>query len=46
VEKGHGRIETRRITVSREVVPALDWPGVAQACRIERTREVMGAVSH
>ncbi|BAI76822.1 transposase (plasmid) [Azospirillum sp. B510] len=46
VEKGHGRIETRRIIVSREVVPALDWPGVAQVCRIERTREVKGAISH
>jgi predicted transposase YbfD/YdcC len=46
VEKGHGRIETRRITVSREVVPALDWPGVAQVCRIERTREVKGTISH
>src|SRR3954471_20817659 len=31
VEKGHGRLETRRIATSREVVPDLDWPGVAQA---------------
>jgi hypothetical protein len=47
VEKGHGRIEHRRIehrriTVSREGVPALDWPAVAQICRIERIREVKG----
>jgi len=46
VEKGHGRIETRRITVSREVVPALDWPGAAQVCRIERSRESKGKISH
>lgn len=46
IEKGHGRIETRRITVSREVVAALDWPGVAQVCRIERSRESKGRISH
>lgn len=46
VEKGHGRIETRRITVSREVVPTLAWPGVAQVCRIERIRESKGKISH
>lgn len=45
MEKGHGRIETRRITVSHKVVPALDWPGVAQVGRIERTREIKGAIS-
>jgi predicted transposase YbfD/YdcC len=38
--------ETRRITVSREVVPTLDWPGAAQVCRIERTRESKGKISH
>ena len=46
IEKGHGRIETRRITVSRELIPALDWPGAAQVCRIERTRESKGQISH
>jgi len=43
VEKGHGRIETRRIAVSREVVPYLAWPGLAQVARLERTREVAGS---
>src|SRR3954471_11802868 len=38
VEKGHGRLETRRIATSREVVPHLDWPGVARVGRIERER--------
>ena len=45
VEKGHGRIETRRIATTREVVPHLGWPGLAQVCRIERTREVVGKIS-
>jgi len=40
VEKGHGRIETRKIAVSREVVPYLAWPGLAQVARIERRREI------
>src|SRR3982751_1247157 len=45
VEKGHGRLETRRIATSREVVPHLDWPGVAQVGRIEREREIKGQTS-
>lgn len=45
VEKGHGRIETRRITTTREVVPHLAWPGLAQLGRVERTREIRGKVS-
>jgi Transposase len=45
VEKGHGRIEVRRITTTGEVVAALDWPGAAQVCRVERTREVKGRIS-
>ena len=46
VEKGHGRIETRQVAVSRECVAHLGWPGAAQVCRIERTREKAGAISH
>jgi hypothetical protein len=41
VDKGHRRIETRRIAV-RSVLPArLDqqWPRLMAICRIERTRE-------
>lgn len=45
VEKGHGRIETRRLSVSRECVAHLGWPGAAQICRIERTRETKGRIS-
>jgi hypothetical protein len=45
VEKGHGRIEVRRIATTREIAPYLDWPGLAQVCRIERTRGVAGGIS-
>jgi hypothetical protein len=40
VEKGHGRIETRRIAV-RPIPSRLDrdWPAAARICRIERLRE-------
>lgn len=39
-DKGHGRIETRRIAVSGEVVGYLDWPGLAQVVRLERHRTI------
>jgi hypothetical protein len=45
VEKEHGRIEIRRIAVSAEVIPHLQWPGAAQVARIERTREIGGKAS-
>jgi predicted transposase YbfD/YdcC len=45
VEKGHGRIERRRIATTCEIVPYLAWPGLAQVCRIERRREVAGKAS-
>ena len=38
--KEHGRLETRTITTSAEVVPHLQWPGAAQVTRIERTRRI------
>lgn len=41
VEKGHGRIETRRIAV--RPIPARldrDWPGATQIVRLERWREL------
>ena len=42
VEKGHGRIETRRIAVRTKLPSRLDenWPGVTAICRIERRREL------
>jgi hypothetical protein len=45
VEKGHGRIEERRIATTAEIVPYLGWPGAAQVCRIERTRTIGGNTS-
>ena len=45
VEKEHGRLETRAIKTSAEVVPHLQWPGAAQVARIERTREIGGKKS-
>jgi hypothetical protein len=38
-------LETRRIAVSAEAVPHLDWPGLKQIARLERTREIGGKVS-
>jgi predicted transposase YbfD/YdcC len=38
--KAHGRLETRTIAASAEVVPHLQWPGAAQVARIERTRQI------
>jgi hypothetical protein len=38
-EKGHGRIEWRRLTTTTVGVSALAWPGVAQVFRLERRRE-------
>ena len=40
VEKAHGRIETRTIATSAEAVPHLDWPGLGQIARLERTRRI------
>lgn len=41
IEKGHGRIETRRIAV-RPIPSRLDrnWPGARQIVRLERLREL------
>lgn len=36
-EKGHGRLETRRLEASTDLTGYLDWPGLAQVVRIERT---------
>lgn len=38
VEKGHGRLETRKITVSSELKDYSDWPGLEQVFRLERRR--------
>jgi predicted transposase YbfD/YdcC len=44
-EKAHGRIDMRRIATTGEVVAHLAWPGLAQVCRIERTRQIRGQTS-
>jgi len=36
VNKGHGRIEKRRLTCSALLNDYLDWPGLAQVYRLER----------
>ncbi len=48
VEKGHGRIERRRLTVSGELQGYLDWPYVAQVFKLERqfTQVNTGKVTH
>jgi predicted transposase YbfD/YdcC len=38
VEKGHGRLEVREITVSSELKGYSDWPGLEQVFRLERRR--------
>ncbi|MGB7342719.1 MAG: ISAs1 family transposase [Pirellulaceae bacterium] len=40
VDKGHGRIEIRHLQCSSRLAGYLQWPGFAQAIRIERTRIV------
>ncbi len=46
VEKGHGRIEVRRLESSESLAAYLShWPGLRQVCRIERRRLVRGKQS-
>jgi hypothetical protein len=42
IDKGHGRIETRKIAVRTKLPARLDaiWPDLAQIVRIERRREL------
>ena len=48
MEKGHGRIEQRTLTVSSELKGYLDWPGAEQVFKLERhfTRRVDQKVTH
>jgi predicted transposase YbfD/YdcC len=48
IEKGHGRIETRRLEVTATLAEHLapSWPGLAQVCRLTRARVVRGKISH
>jgi predicted transposase YbfD/YdcC len=44
IEKGHGRIETRRLEVTASLAGHLapSWSGLAQVCRLTRERIVRG----
>jgi predicted transposase YbfD/YdcC len=48
VDKGHGRIETRRLTVTSDLQESSDWPYLAQVFRLERTATIVvsGHVRH
>jgi len=37
IDKGHGRIETRRLTASSLLAESSDWPHLAQVFQLERT---------
>jgi len=39
IEKGHGRIEERRLTVTSQMKGYLEWPGLEQVFKIERRVE-------
>jgi predicted transposase YbfD/YdcC len=47
IEKGHGRIETRRLEATASIADHLTptWCGVAQVCRLTRQRVVRGKQS-
>ena len=47
IEKGHGRIETRRLAATSMLAGHLEpaWPGLAQVCRLTRERIVRGKAS-
>lgn len=36
-QKGHGRLVTRHLQASSRLAESLDWPGVKQVLRLERT---------
>lgn len=40
MDKGHGRIERRRLTSTTVLNGYLNWPGVQQVCRIDRERRI------
>ncbi len=38
LNKGHGRLERRRLTATASIVDDLDWPGAKQVVRLTRER--------
>jgi predicted transposase YbfD/YdcC len=43
VDKGHGRLETRRLTVTSELHERWAWPYLAQVFRLERTTTLLAS---
>ncbi len=41
INKGHGRIETRTLTVTSQLQETSDWPYLAQVFRLERSTELL-----
>lgn len=48
IEKGHGRIETRRLEVTASIAEHLApaWCGLAQVCRLTRQRTIRGETTN
>lgn len=46
LDKGHGRVETRKLTSTTALNGYLDWPGVQQVFRVERQRTIRGQTTH
>jgi len=44
-DKGHGRLEHRRLTRTTMLNGYLDWPGAQQVFRVERTRTLKGRIT-
>ncbi len=43
INKGHGRIETRTLTVTSQLQATSDWPNLAQVFRLERATELVAS---
>ncbi len=46
LDKQHGRIERRTLQASTRLAAQLDWPGVAQVCRVDRHTQRGGKWVH
>ncbi len=46
INKGHGRIETRRLTVTSQLQETSHWPYLAQVFRLERSTELVASGTH
>ena len=42
MNKGHGRVESRRLRSSPRLREYLSWPGIEQVCVLERARRIAG----